>query len=147
MFGCCYMRFFGGGWHSGWSGQSKADKADEILSRAENISNAAVVLRVENLTHPVHPMNRDEISLTCPFRTCQRRMQCFWVRASRPPGGLRLVAWGQTPQVEVAAITEDRAAPGGPVTIKIPLRVSLGKRRAQTHAWADKLAYKQTYIP
>lgn len=115
------------------------DKAVELLSWREYISNAAVVFQVENLTHPGQPMNRDEISLTCPFRTSQRRMQC--VSACRqggvcePPERLKLVAWGRTPQVEMAAITRNRAATegGGTLTMTIPLRVSLRQRRARTH--------------
>lgn len=68
--------------------QSKADKAAEILSLVgEYISNAAVVFQVENLTHPGHPMNGDEISLTCPFRTCQRRKECVSVYVCVSPLG------------------------------------------------------------
>lgn len=59
--------------------QSNVDKAAETLAQREYISNAAVVFQVENLTHNGHPMNRDEISLMRPFRTCQRRKQCVCV--------------------------------------------------------------------
>lgn len=87
-----------------------------MLFQREDISNAAVVFQVENVTHPSHPLNREEISLTCLFRTCQRRKHSVCVCVCEHPDGPKLVAWGQTPQVEMAAITEYRAATGGLVT-------------------------------
>lgn len=83
------------------------------------------------MTHPGHPVNREEISLTCPFRTCQRRKHgvCVCVCVCKHPEGLKLVAWGQTPQVEMAAIREYRAATGGLVTKHIGSHYSRSELR------------------
>lgn len=82
MFDCEYVRVFWvvvvGVWHSDRGSQSKADKA--------SLGSLMLLLCPPKLRiwpTPSCPMNRDEISLMRPFRTCQRRKQC--VSFCEPP--------------------------------------------------------------